>query len=183
MHNFGEVIDAPTGNDQVVSWITEHLKQHKFLLAFADDGVIWGRMGEEISTKLRGKTLQQAFIFDDKEEVRLFRDEMNNDKEAKWQARKVVDGDNEVITESQILWGDESVEFKNGFLQVKVDTKGISNQIIPAERKIIKDKNTEECLRLEVHHIVAYNNDGEANVKVSRLAGLRVGNKNEEVAK
>ncbi len=186
MSELAKEIKAPTDNDQVVSWITDHLKKHDFLLAFADDGVIWGKMDGEtlvtshkfdgsISPELRGKTLQQAFIFDAKEEIRLFRDEMNQ-----WQARKVTDAKDKkrVIEESQILWGDEAVgELQNGFLQVRDNTKGIPNQFIPAKEKIAVGK----CLRLDVHHSVDYNENGEAYIVISRLAGLRIGNRNEEV--
>jgi len=47
------------------------------------------------------------------------------------------------------------------------------------------DEKGTQCIRLEVHHIVRYNEDGEAYVEISRLAGLSVGEKkkNLEVAK
>ena len=171
-------IDAPE-KEQVIGRLTDHLKKHKNLLAFADDGVIWGFMdGDKLVTshqidakaspELREKTLQQAFIFDEKEEVRLFHDELNQ-----WHARLVVDG-SEVIEESQILWGDEIIgESQHGFIQVKDNTKGIPNQYLPV------GKGT--CFRLDFHHNITYNENGEAYVAFSRMAGLRIGNRKEEV--
>jgi len=190
MSDFAKVIDeVPEANDKVVGWITTHLKDHKFLLAFADDGVIWGQMDDKklvtshdidgkVSPELRGKTLQQAFIFDDKEEVRLFRDEAN-----KWQARCVVDG-NEVIEESQILSGDRVLSSQRKFTHVlNARQQGLSH-IVPLEienSQLDPDEGGTQCLCLDVHHTIDFNANGEAYVAVSRLAGLRIGNKNEEV--
>ena len=96
------ILPAPT-DENVREWLAEQMNENKltFLLAFADDGVIWGRMdggllviAHEASqkddkknyTQLRGKTLQQAYVFSDKMEVRLFRDEMG-----KWKALNIED--------------------------------------------------------------------------------------------
>lgn len=190
MSNFAKEIAAPKDDDQVKSWLTEHLKKHDYLLAFADNGVIWGKMAgeklitshdinEEGSPELRGKTLQQAFIFNGEEEIRLFRDEMNQ-----WQARQVKDGDSdEVIKESQILWGDKLDKDENqskdtGFIRLLAERKGMPPQIFPISDAFDASKN---CVRLAVHHLVDYTPDGEAFIAISRLAGLRIGNKNEEV--
>lgn len=186
-------IEAPADNDQVVSWLTEHLKEHAFLLAFADDGVIWGKMDGEalvtsnqidakVSPLMRGTTLQQAFIFDGKEEIRLFRDELNQ-----WQVRKFTAVDGEVvIKESQILWGDRAYPVKDGFTHVFNARQQGLDHMVPLKvenSQIDPDEKGHQCIRLDVHHIVDYNENGEAYVKFSRLAGLRIGNKNEEVVK
>lgn len=185
-------------DENVREWLAEQMKENKltFLLAFADDGVIWGRMDKDSlviahettqkeerknNTELRGKTLQQAYAFSDKMEVRLFRDEMGN-----WKALTIED-EGKIITESQILWGDKLDEDKNqpthpGFMRLLAERKGIPPQIVPWDKK---DFGEGKCVRLEVHHMVKYNKDGEAYVELSRLAGLIVGDKkkNLEVAK
>jgi len=191
------ILPAPT-DDNVREWLTKQMKENNitFLLAFADDGVIWGRMDngslviahettqkEERKnyTELRGKTLQQAYAFSDKMEVRLFRDELNA-----WKAWKIEDEGEIIIKESQVLWGDKLDEDKNqpthpGFMRLLAERKGIPPQIVP----IKDDFDATKCVRLEVRHMVKHNDDGEAYVELSRLAGLSVGEKkkNLEVAK
>jgi CRISPR-associated protein (TIGR03984 family) len=160
-----------------------------YLLAFCDDGVIWG-------TKFEGKlvlsndidsdayaclcwgALQQAFIFGENDEIRLFRgeafyDDQGGEQLGKWQAVRILDG-GEVISESQILWGDELAgKLESGFIRVRDNTKGIAEQVMPLDREELQQG---ECIRLDVHHIVEFNNDtGEARIALSRLAGLRVG--------
>jgi len=166
--------------------LSEWLKQQMSLtrstfLAFADDGVIWGTLvnGElvashdldkDVSPKLQEKTLQQVFVFGKDDEVRLFRDELGE-----WKTLHVIDT-GEKIVESQILWGDENNgEVENGFLRVKDNLKGIPDQLIPSKVKLGND----QCMRLEVHHLVEYDNQtGEARIVISRLAGLDIGERN-----
>jgi CRISPR-associated protein (TIGR03984 family) len=125
-------------------------------------------------TQLRGKTLQQAHVFGEEMEVRLFRDEMG-----KWKALKIED-EGEIITESQILWGDKLDEDKNqpthpSFMRLLAERKGIPPQILPIERRKYTDG---KYVRLEVRHMVEFDKDtGEAYIKLSRLAGLTVGEK------
>lgn len=154
-------------------------------LAFADDGVIWGTLvngeivtshdlDEDVSPDLQEKTLQQVFVFGNDDEVRLFRDELGE-----WKALRVIDA-GEKIVESQILWGDENIgEVQKGFLRLKDNFKGIPDQLIPGKVKLGEG----QCMRLEVHHLVEYDNQtGEARIAISRLAGLSIGEKNQEVA-
>jgi CRISPR-associated protein (TIGR03984 family) len=167
-----------------------------YLLAFADDGVIWGRMDDnklviayeasqeedkKYHPKLRGETLQQAHLFSEKMEIRLFRDELGE-----WKFKEIRDEGN-VIIESQILWGDkkdEKEEHQPGnlkFTKLLADRKGIPPQILPIERKEYADG---KFVRLEVHHLVDFDEKtGEAYIKLSRLAGLIVEKKKMEVAK
>jgi CRISPR-associated protein (TIGR03984 family) len=170
--------------------LREWLKQQMSLtrpnvLAFADDGVIWGALvndelvtshdlDKDVSPELQEKTLQQAFVFGKDDEVRLFHDELGE-----WKALRVVDA-GEMIAESQILWGDENIDdVQNGFLRIKDNQKGIPNQLIPSKTKLGEG----QCIRLEVHHLVEYDDlTGEARIAISRLAGLTVGEKNQEVA-
>lgn len=187
-------IPDPT-NDNVREWITTQMQKNNlpYLLAFADNGVIWGRMDDgllviahEASHKddkknyarLRGETLQQAHIFGETMEVRLFRDEMNT-----WKVKEIED-EGEIIVESQILWGDKLDDkdqpVNENFTRLKADRKGIPPQVIPIKRKEYADTDK---VRLEVHHLVDFNEDGEAYIKLSRLAGLNVEKKMMEAAK
>jgi CRISPR-associated protein (TIGR03984 family) len=164
------------------TWFVEQLKNHgATLLAFADDGVIWGRLADGILVTAPGapvlceKTIQQAFVFGEESEVRLFRDETGN-----WKALRVMDA-GEWFPESQILWGDKSEgQPQDGFLHVSEYRSGIPDQFVPVDKPLGKG----ECIRLDVHHLVEYDPDtGEARIAISRLAGLRIGKKDDEVVK
>lgn len=172
-------------------WAVTQLQKHgEYLLAFADDGVIWGKLANGVlvtsrdaaknkfpdepikwtSPEFREETLQQVFIFSKASEVRLFKDELGN-----WNTLRVVDASvasDEIIIESQILWGNQSVgNTQDGFLQVSEFRKGIPNQFLPVDEPLGND----DCVRLEVHHLVEYDEStGEARVAISRLAGLKV---------
>jgi CRISPR-associated protein (TIGR03984 family) len=191
------ILPAPT-DDNIREWLMEQTQiiddeEFTYLLAFADDGVIWGRVdgntlviAHEASQKedkknyaqLRGKTLQQAHLFGEYAEVRIFRDEMG-----KWQAL-LITNEGEVITESQILWGDKRAEkdqpVSPKFTKLLAERKGIPPQILPIEREKYAEG---KYVRLEVHHMVDFNEDGEAYIKLSRLAGISFGEKKVEVAK
>lgn len=179
MGNLTKPTETLPENNDVRAWLEGQMSDTRpTLLAFADDGVTWGRLvnGRLVTgpgqPELRGKTLQQAFVFGADDEVRLFRDELGA-----WKARWVVDA-GDIIVESQILWGDKSEGRQGDFLQVSEFRKGIPNQFIPVD-DIFGD---EECIRLEVHHMVTYDNEtGEARIALSRLAGLSIGKKAMEV--
>ncbi|MCI0556765.1 MAG: CRISPR-associated protein Csx19 [Anaerolineae bacterium] len=186
MSNPEEIKPAPT-DENVREWLAGQMKDNALstLLAFADDGGIWGRHDGNSLTiardvdpscpDLRGKTLQEARAFSEKMEVRLFHDELGE-----WKAWKLKD-EGEVIKESQILWGDKLAEdqlAQSGFLRLMAERKGIPPQLIPVDDKF----DESNCVRLEVHHLVKYDEaTGEAYIAISRLAGLSVGEKGMEV--
>jgi len=192
MYKLEDIHELPQ-NDDVRAWLLLQLngKDSKTLLAFADDGVIWGRwdgkaliIAHEVDPtcpKLRGETLQQAYLFDSNEEVRLFRDELGN----KWKAKTISSDASDldrVIVEKQILWGDkldkeENQPERHDFMRLLAERKGISPQVFPIKEKI----NSSQCVKLEVHHLVDYNKDGEAYIVASRLARLSVADKSVEV--
>jgi len=191
MYKFEDINELPQ-SDNVHAWLLSQLKDkgETTLLAFADDGVIWGSWdGKTLVTaheidsshpELRGKTLQQAYLFDAKDEVRLFRDELNQ-----WKAVKISSDTNDperVIVEKQILWGDKpdvKQPTQTGFLRVLAERKGIPSQVIPVKGPLGDKAN----IHLEVHHLVDYNKDGEAYIVASRLVGLSIDERNLEVAK
>ncbi len=178
MYKFEDINELPQNND-IRSWINLQLKNNsaKTLLAFADDGVIWGNwdgtnlVAAQNAPALRGETLQQAHLFDANEELRLFRDELGG-----WKSVKVssdVSDAERVIVEKQILWGDEldnTQPAQSGFLHARSDRKGIPMQTIPVQGTL----NDKTCIRLDVHHLVDYNGSGEAYIVASRLAGLSI---------
>lgn len=170
----------PPKPGELKDWITEQMKNYgETLLAFADDGVIWGKLVSgtlEIAPDAPGlseKTLQQASVFGAACEVRLFRNEMGD-----WQVVRLIDA-GQWFPESQILWGNEATgPAKNGFFYAEEYRAGIAGQWLPVERAF----DAKECVRLSVHHLVAYDNEtGEARIALSRLAGLSVDKRAMEV--
>ncbi len=173
-------------SDSLRDWLKGQMNlTRSTFLAFADDGVIWGTLVDNelitshdldgyVSPKLQEKTLQQVFVFGKDDEVRLFRDELGE-----WKALRVIDA-GEKIVESQVLWGSENAgELQKGFLRVRDNLKGIPDQLIPSKAKLAEG----QCFRLKIHHLVEFDEEtGEARIVISRLAGLSVGYKNQEVA-
>ena len=186
MLNFAKPTKSLPTNGEVRVWLESQMKEHDLptLLAFADDGVIWGHWDGNALTisqdlddsypELKEKTLQQAFAFGKDIEVRLFRNELGE-----WKAWQIKD-DGEFITESQILWGDKPHEDQPNhdvFQRLLAERKGIPPQLIPIKGNV----DPASCIRLEVHHLVDFTADGEAFIAISRLAGLSIDEKAKEV--
>jgi len=88
MSDIGEVIAVDvTSAEELKKWLQVKAGEHGliYLLAYADDGVIWGRLAdtgqlqlsgeafEEVTVKLRPNTLQQARLFGPRGELFLWR--------------------------------------------------------------------------------------------------------------
>lgn len=183
-----EKFAAAWTNEEFHSWLREQMNgDRQWLLAHADDGVIWGRWSDgniitahevapEISPKLRLITLQQAFIFGKQDEVRLWRDD--DSQTTRWRARRLCDGEAaDVLDELQLLWGSEVVKWPDGY-----DGKGFTrvcekksnygmDHVVPIE--VSQDDLEQRRLKLLVRHFITYDKQtGEARITLSRLAGL-----------
>lgn len=148
----------------------------KSLLAFAYDGVIWGEYtsGLKTSTSLNEETLQQAFLFGEKDELRLFRGE-----DEKWKACLITDGSvapEDKIDEIQVLWGNEVAEPMNGdgFTRVRDRVQQAMEHTLPLN---MSGLNLDaEGPRLLVRHFIDYDQKtGEARIFLSRLVELGIG--------
>lgn len=151
--------------------------EYKYLLAHADDGVIWGYVdGAELklsgsvfphlSPQLRPQTLWEARLFGENAEWHVWRTEDG------WQSCTVTDGVGEpvrVFDERFILWGTDEMEpSKNGFHPIQEADLGI----VHAPPIKMAGRHT---LRLSVRHYVAYDDNGAAYVKISRLIYMSSG--------
>lgn len=178
--------DSPNPKDDKVRvWLASQMKPNRqWLLAYADDGVIWGKLtadqqlmtsndiAPKISPELRWETLQQAYIFGEQGEVRLWRE--GDD----WHARLVIgDADEtDTINEHHILWGTKTIQNKNqvkdGFTQVQEGQQGM-NHVAPLV--VTDDGLRERKLKLLVRHLIEYDADsGEARITLSRLVNIEV---------
>ncbi|MCC6957556.1 MAG: TIGR03984 family CRISPR-associated protein [Anaerolineales bacterium] len=153
---------------------------YKFLLAFADDGVIWGEIRENQlvlssdafpgqSPPLREETLWQARLFAPDRERLIWKDDLG------WRGRELIDGsgnddevfDGEAFDESFILWGTNvgSQRAVNGFYQAEEADSGT--------RHFPPQSLTERhSLRLTVRHYLDKDETGAVFIRFNRLVGL-----------
>jgi CRISPR-associated protein (TIGR03984 family) len=179
----------------VKEWFGEQARAHylKWLLAHADDGVIWGKLEDNgplitsydaaqghptaqgICPALRNETLQQARLFSEYAELLLWRNGDNI-----WQARLIREAKNdesaawnESIDEPQILWGTEPQLLKHGFTLMSDGAQGLRHAV-PIEVKETYDERGERTrpLRLWVRHYIAEDGSGFTRIVASRLFDL-----------
>lgn len=189
-----DILDNPT----LYKWLQAEAKQYQlqYLLAHADDGVIWGYFDEEgnLTTPnlpkdlfpnsqelfpkckfpvLRSHTLQQCRIFGEKAEVMLWKIGQS------WKARSIEDehlSKKDYISEDQILWGTQAEgKPKEGFTLVSDGSQGLRHAV-PLFDITDKFKDGKRPLHLTVRHYIEYSSDGVARIYLSRLVNLFAGN-------
>jgi len=149
----------------------------RWLLAHADDGVIWGEVREnglhlscdtfpEVSPPLRAVTLQLVRLFGSQGELLIWRDG------AAWRARLIRDssveqGGKEFYDETFLLWGTHVEERRNGFALLREGRQGLRHAPPLPE-------NAELPARLRVRHYLACDEDGQAYIACSRLVELEI---------
>ncbi len=186
MSRVSEQLKYVVSKPEPVPMPLEALKQqvkngdYQYLLAYADDGVIWGYVkdgklfcsGEkdsfpDTSPALREKTLWEARLFGEKGEWLLWR------SEDQWHARTLTETkskDNDAFTENYILWGtDDAGDPQGGFYPVREADMGILHTPpIPMKSR--------HALRLKIRHYLDYDDEAcAAYVKLSRLVTLENG--------
>jgi len=163
---------------ELQAWMTAQAKAYQlnWLLANADDGVIWGEIHSDsihlscdafphISPPLLPMTLQQARLFGSSAEIMLWREG------AGWRARVIQDGageDGEYYDENHLLWGNQAEDQKEGFLLVRQGKEGLRHAPpLPQDAQL--------PAHLKVRHYLAYDSDGQVYVACSRLIALQKG--------
>lgn len=155
-------------------------KDLTWLLAHADDGAIWGKVEngslrlsgdifDKISPPLRSTTLQQLWLFGLEAELYLWQIEPG-----RFSARLLTEIDSvtpDCLEEEYLLWGTSSEQSKEGFT-VLVDGKQGLNHAVPLSSVQIDEQHR---LSLTIRHYLAYDEDGQAYIKVSRLVRLNNG--------
>ncbi|MBV6392017.1 MAG: hypothetical protein KPEEDBHJ_01234 [Anaerolineales bacterium] len=149
-------------------------EKYQYLLAYADDGVIWGHVKGgtlKLSSppELRLETLRELRLFGEKSEWHVWR------VEDQWYACTVTDDEGEstkAFDEQYILWGTDPVEgetSRDGFYPVQEADLGIMHT------PPIEMKNGRHTLKLSVRHYLGHDETGSVYVKLSRLMGLSNG--------
>ncbi len=160
-----------TFEERPASWLHEKAEKYRlaYLLAHADDGVIWGRLGaggtlvlsgdafKEVKVELRGKTLQQARLFGPRGELLVWR------TEAGFDARLILDGPllRTALEETQWLWG-RGLKTFNGFTLMSEGRQGLLHAV-PVKNKL------EKRLGLRVRHYIECDDHGQSFIALSRL--------------
>jgi CRISPR-associated protein (TIGR03984 family) len=159
-------------------WLADRMNEGMpWLLAHADDGVIWGRRDPDgqlvlsgdvfehpaIAIALRPQTLQRARVFGSGGELLAWRTGNG------FAARLIQDGPElppDTLCEKHLLWAlGRPGETRAGFTLLTEGQRGLCHAppVIP-----IRDKRP----ALVVWHYVNYDAEGQAYIALSRLAGL-----------
>ncbi len=172
-------LEAPI-NLNICEWLEQQHEEYKlkYLLAHAEDGVIWGEFRDsQLVTadstfshlpKLRSCTLQQCRAFGENAEVMLWQTDEG------FQARLIQDEkDTYSIPEHQILWGTKADEVRNGFTLVSDGGQGLRHAVPLKDIEFDKTQKLYRPLRLTVHHYIDTDEEtGLARIYLSRLVNL-----------
>jgi CRISPR-associated protein (TIGR03984 family) len=180
---------ALPNSKELRAWLEEQVETHaslnlQWLLAHADDGVIWGVVRDgalitfasvpDVSPPLRLETLQQVRLFSSQGELMVWRDGDNF-----WNARLLceVQADEdaawfEAFDEPQMLWGTHGQHFGN-FTLLRDGAQGLRHAV-PQHLPLEENGKTTPPL-LWVRHYLA--EEDFARVEASRL--LRLGDEND----
>ena len=168
------------------SWLEEQAQPYQlsYLLAHAEDGVIWGRFdngtlttAEKIFHKpefevdfptLRLLTLQQCRVFGQNGERLLWRTGET------WRSRFLGNPQVDKIPESQILWGTHGKK-RDNFTLLWHGSQGLKHAV-PFTNIALDERNKLiNPVRLLVHHYITYDDSGVARIHLSRLVDLTSG--------
>lgn len=186
-------------SDNLKNWIERQAEKNQlgdssYLLAHAEDGIIWGRFeNSKLTTadevfdkkvfrvdlpKLRLSTLQQCRIFGKNGEILLWPTDEG------WRSRIIQDKlDVDHIPEWQILWGtqpdkgkNEEERKKDGFTLLSDGSQGLKHAVPLTGITFKHDREKKRLhrpVRLLVRHYIDYNDSGIARIFLSRLVSLK----------
>lgn len=180
------LLDVPDVADPI-PWLKELAGGRKcWLLAHADDGVIWGRLEDgmlttarqaaetseyadevnRITPPLRAVTLQTARLFNEDIEIFLWLDTNTG----RWQARaigSIVTADHaeflEAIDESYLLWGSPAQPIGESFTLMEDGAQGLRH-VLPVA--------TSKRQRLRVRQLITEDETGFKRISANRLVAI-----------
>jgi CRISPR-associated protein (TIGR03984 family) len=176
-------VDSIIDSQSLISWLKQKANEFhlKYLLAHAEDGVIWGYFQDDKLNiahsifpevlefpELRLLTLQQCRVFGEPGEILLWQ----TDKGLK--ARLIQDDDNteKLPDEVQIILGTQGTE-KDGFTLLSDGQQGLKHAVpLTGIQFDHKEKTQHRPVRLLVRHYIDYNDAGVARIFLSRLVSL-----------
>lgn len=173
-----------------ITWLSEQMRAHEltYLLAHAENGVIWGRFdGEKLITShnvappqyslpsLRVETLWMVRIFAPVGELLVWRNE-----EGEWAARLIAEETladvsaswEKAFEEQQIVLGTQAEGLEQGFALMSEGSQGLRHAIpLPLNGPIDEQKRP---VRLVVRHYMQQDAYGFTRVDASRLFDLQL---------
>lgn len=177
-----------TFDDDPPAWLLAQSEAHglTWLLAHADDGVIWGRVADkqlqmsgeaehfpEVSPPLRAITLQQVRLFGPQAELLMWRTETG------WQARLIVDEDGEPVKsydEAHMLWGNARQPESTADFTLVADGEMGHHHALPlptSGAQFSRHERPYRPFRLAVRHYLSQDEaSGLLRVSLSRLCDL-----------
>jgi len=165
--------NLPTPQDDLVSWCQKQMIEQNlpWLLAHADDGVIWGELRDDVlvmpsnAAQLRVTTIQQLRLFGETGELLLWRDD------SQLHVRLQLDthgGSQHCLDEDYLLWGDQGRLVDASFTQLSEGGRGIRHTI-----PLIVQVDATKRARLRVRHYVQEDpQTGMVRIEASRLVSL-----------
>jgi len=171
------IILLPDLHQNFSAWLSQQFQKYNFrwLLAHADDGIIWGEMRQdglhlsnkpfpEVSPSLRLITLKEARLFNENAEMHIWRDGKT------WKGTLIKEEDGSVAgcyDESYLLWGTKKGKTEDGFTLVYQGTEGLYHA-----PPVIIDEGDQFQINIKVRHFLDYDPEGQAYVDFSRLVSL-----------
>jgi len=166
---------------ELKSWFEQHVKdgETRLLLAHHDDGVVWGRVENgtltiaadvfsdtpEVQTQLNPATLRQARLFNETSELLLWHLDNASFKHRMLDESGLAKDD--FFAETYLLWGEGEKADKQGFTLMVEGKQGLRHA--PPLRDAVNERD-----KLTVIHHLEYDNNGQAHIARSRLAGLEI---------
>lgn len=172
-------------SNELVQWLIEQENEvgsQCWLLGYADDGVIWGKIDDHKMVTaadvfnpeypgtfpvLNLDKLQKASLFGERAEIRLFR------RGGSWLALKIEENPFADVSDSfvrtYILWGNRARARIGGWTWVEDGQLGI-HQALPLE---MPEKILHRIIRIDIRYYIDYEDDhGQARIAAKRLCNL-----------
>ncbi len=172
------IVVGVTSAEELRKWLQTKAGEHglSYLLAYADDGVIWGRLADtgqlqlsgeafgEVSVELRPSTLQQARLFGPIGELFLWR------MDEGFSCRLITDGEakpKNALEDTYWLWGTRG-RLGGEFTLMEEGKQGLFHA--PPLKDAARRRGG-----LKVRHYVEYDPEtGQAYISHSRLVDLQI---------
>lgn len=182
-------VDLAGFADDPSNWLYRQMQtmsahDQAYLLAHADDGVIWGRLDQEglitshevapeYSPPLRAETLLTVRIFGPASELLIWRDEVDA-----WAGRLISENTSgaspawtQAFEEEQIVLGTKITPLARDFTLMSEGTQGLVHAVPFSVTEKVDEEH--RPLRLVVRHYVKADDYGFLQVNASRLYCLR----------
>ena len=166
-------------NDSPDEWLFQQAKAYglTYLLAHADDGVIWGKVDDEklalsgeafseLDVKLDAETLQQARLFGSSGELLVWR--ADRGFRARWMDDSQISKD-DILEERCWLWGTGMPDIQpniSGFTLMNEGEQGLRHA---PPIGLVGEKDR---VALVVRHYIDEDEAGQARIVLSRLVNL-----------